>query len=307
MRRPYRSARLAVLCLFGEPARTPADNAIRCHVFPELVRVLPTPWHPLDAIILPGAFVRMTNIVARSSMARCRQLLAREPLVGSLLESIRVLRKLSPGLVVVVGVRFGGAACNDHPMDATCAFDQAGLVGMARPVTVRSLERSRPSKRCPAVGHFISLPNRSMALLSVGLDFLAVSLTAGSEQCEARALADWASLVADHRPDAVLVTLPTLTERQTDLTTASSLMTASASLGGAFVVASGHMHDFPASDPVTAETLSPYQVSRPRSAACAISAARSIDFRTSSGFRGDLSLFVAPSVKRRSGSSRAKS
>ncbi|MFZ5780174.1 MAG: hypothetical protein ACOY4R_08240 [Pseudomonadota bacterium] len=96
MRRPDRSPRLAALCLKANTVGSTKDNAVRSAIFQEVVALLRqhAEWHPLDAIVLPGGFFRLSRALGAAPFVNRKRLVERERFVASITNGLRQLEPL---------------------------------------------------------------------------------------------------------------------------------------------------------------------------------------------------------------------
>src|SRR3954471_17478530 len=106
MRRPHRSPRLATLCLQGNTAASTKSNPQRSAILAEVItRLCEQPeWHPLDALVLPGGYFRLSRALGALGFEQRRQQVEREPFVSAIKVDLRRLQSLSPDMRLVVGV-----------------------------------------------------------------------------------------------------------------------------------------------------------------------------------------------------------
>lgn len=291
MRRPTRSPRLATLCLQGNTATTTRDNAARTSVLEEVVRVLQRQrtWHPIDALVLPGGFFRLSKSLGATSFERRRNLIAGERFAAVVTAALKQLQELSPGIRLVTGVMAQPRDNTERTEQACLAFDQTGLVGAARKIFPTQAEsRGRRFMR-PFIddyrssNRFVDLPNGSLAALHSCYDLFGTAdigsgggtrraaikalrqqggrLVEGHESFRAsrdRCLEAWADLVSSWAPDVLLATIHAFERPGLDgYWQRHGIARASAAHGGALTIGAAHFLD---SLPKEGSTLAAYGV-----------------------------------------------
>lgn len=98
MRRPTRSPRLATLCLQGDTADSTKSNRERIAILDEVLARLreQAGWHPLDAILLPGGFFRLSRTLGALPFELRKQQLEAEPFISTIRNQLEQLQALSP-------------------------------------------------------------------------------------------------------------------------------------------------------------------------------------------------------------------
>lgn len=293
MRRPTRSPRLATLCLQGNTATSTKDNGNRVSVLEELVRVLRAnpAWHPIDALVLPGGFFRLSKSLGATSFERRRTLIAGERFTPAVTAALKQLQELSPGIRLVTGVMAQPRDKTERTEQACLAFDWTGLIGAARKM-FPTRDESRGRRYMSAfvddyrsTKRFIDLPNGSIALLNSCYDLFGTAdigsgssgrraairalrdqsgrLLLGDEGFRAsrdRSLAAWADLVAAKAPDVLLATIHAFERPGLDgYWQRHGIARASASLKGALSLGAAH---FLESLPTNGSTLAACDVPR---------------------------------------------
>ena len=272
MRRPSRSPRLATLCVQGLSASSTNDDTTQIMVLPELVRVLyeRTDWHPIDAVVLPGGFFHFAHSLAGVHYVRHRELLGSQRAVAAITATVGLLDLLSPGLRLVTGSLFTPPGEREPVGQASLAFDQDGLVGIAEDLFPSAPTAHRlHGNNYRAPERFIDLPSGSVALLSACYDIFGISHTGnktivrspsirpnprirgstkarhrGPDEAHDSALAEWAKLIAEHAPDVAIATVQRFDDEGLDSGWHDhGLARASASLGGAFAVGAAHLEE----------------------------------------------------------------
>jgi predicted amidohydrolase len=291
MRRPTRSPRLATLCLQGDTAASTRDNAARTSVLEETVRVLllQLTWHPIDALVLPGGFFRLSKALGASVFERRRTLISGERFTTAIISVLKQLQELSPGIRLVTGVMAQARDKTERTEQACLAFDQTGLVGAARKIFPTHAESRGRRFMTPivedyrSVHRFIELPNGSLAGLHSCYDLFGtadIGSAGGARRAAIRVLhtkggrigeghkefratrdsnvSAWADLVVSKAPDVLLATIHAFERPGLDgYWQRHGIARASAAHGGAFTVGAAHFMD---SLPQEGSTLAAYGV-----------------------------------------------
>lgn|GEM_PF-763017 len=268
-----RAPRVVQLCLHGTMA-TPEDNAKRIAMLPEIVRVLYElpDWHPIDAVILPGGFFRMSRAFGASGFASRRAAVRRERFAGAVQTAVGLLEELSPGLRLVTGVLAKPRDPTERTEQVSLAFSAKGLVASARKLFPTAQDSRGRRYISPFMDEYSSskrllqLPNGSTALLSACYDLFGAAdigidsasrrqairrlvtrkgyLTqgdAGFVDTRLACLAAWTRLIEEHRPDVALATIHRFRAPGLDgFWQRHGIARASAALNGALVVGAAH-------------------------------------------------------------------
>lgn len=291
MRRPTRSPRLATLCLQSNTATSTRDNTARISILEETVRVLRADpaWHPIDALVMPGGFFRLSKSLGATSFEQRRTLISGERFTAAITAALKQLQELSPGIRLVTGVMAQPRDKTERTEQACLAFDRTGLIGAARKM-FPTRDESRGRRYMSAfvddyrsTKRFIELPNGSVALLNSCYDIFGtadIGSGSGGRRAAIRALCDqsgrhllgdegfrasrdrclaaWADLVAAKAPDVLLATIHAFQSPGRDgYFHRHGIALASAAHRGAFTIGAAHFLD---SLPSDGSTLAAYGV-----------------------------------------------
>jgi hypothetical protein len=186
MRRPKGSPRLATLCVRGRPASDANSNKGRLALLKHsLVQLAEFSWAPLDALVLPAGYFRITRYFGPLPHAARVKSLAREPFLETLIGFCADLEREHPGIFIIVGVD------SDSPSralrgDQLClAVSKAGIVGLARKIFPTADDtRSYARYFIPAATDFaadkryVVLSSGNKALLCVSTDMFGIAESA---------------------------------------------------------------------------------------------------------------------------------
>lgn len=277
MRRPHRSPRLATLCLQGNTADSTKSNPQRSAILGEAIaRLCEQPdWHPLDALLLPGGFFRLSRTLGALSFEQRKQQVEREHFASAVKVHLTRLQSLSPKVRLVVGVMATARHKAERTEQACIAFDVTGVVGLARKMFPTSSETAGRRYMSPCLDdfsakeRFIALPNGSVALLNSCYDMFGAAdafsssstrrtairaLRRGTDHLTHRdpdfrstrdtALSRWNTLLAEHRPDVLLASIHAFERPGLDgYWQRHGIARASARFGGALVLGAAHFLD----------------------------------------------------------------
>jgi len=293
MARPNRPPRIVTLCCHGRTA-LPKDNAERIALVPQITRLLyeRPDWHPIDAVVFPGGFFRMSRPFGPSSFAQRRSAVSSEQFAKAIRVMVGILDGLSPGVRVVTGVLATPRDLTERTEQSSLAFSASTLVSVSRKIFPTAQDTRGKRYITPFVAdyssahRFLDLANGSVALLSACYDLFGVGdiatdtaarrlairrlylgrrpITHGEEAfIEARhnCLAAWTELVHEKRPDVALATIHGFRQAGQDgYWQRHGIARASAALGGALVAAGAHFQNglpYP-----TSSTLASWNVPR---------------------------------------------
>jgi hypothetical protein len=274
MRRLTRPPRIAALCVLSSTAK-PHQNLERIALLSELARILrkAPDWHSLDAIVLPGGFFRMKRAFGASTFAQRRASVSSEQFAPSAQKIVSQLQHGNPGIRLVFGVLASSSDPTERTEQSSLAFSRSGLVAVARKIfpTARDTRGKRyitpfiPDYSSPH--RLLRLANGSTAALNSCYDLLGIAdigsgavarrlairrlllgrgchITQGDEEFAAarrRCLMAWHQFVEAHQPDVALATIHRFRlPGQDSFWQRHGIAGASASLGGALVVAAAH-------------------------------------------------------------------
>jgi hypothetical protein len=97
---------IVTLCVRGKPPKSPAKNEERLRLLRRALRELAncSDWLPIDAIILPAGYFRITRYTGKLMPTKRRRHLAREPIVKAAIGALSVLERHSPSTQLVFGI-----------------------------------------------------------------------------------------------------------------------------------------------------------------------------------------------------------
>jgi len=275
----------------GNTATSTRDNAARTIILEEAVRVLKQQraLHPIDALVLPGGFFRLSKSLGPTSFEQRRTLISGERFTAAITAALEKLQKLSPGIRLVTGVMAQPRDKTERIEQACLAFDYTGLVGAARKMFPTWAESRGRRFMTPFVddyrssARFIELPNGSLAGLHSCYDLFGTADVGGGgsgrrtairalrdQSCRLllgdegfgasrdRCLVAWADLVASKAPDVLLATIHAFERPGLDgYWQRHGIARASAAHGGALTIGAAHFLD---SLPKEGSTLAAYGV-----------------------------------------------
>lgn len=273
MRRLKRPPRLATLCVHGDVATRVGDNAQRIGFLKQLTTELRrlSDWHPVDAIILPGGFFRMSRAFGATTFAQRRRLVSTEQFTGPIRRSLRSLGTQSPGIRLVAGVLARPCDVTERTEQCSLVFDQGGLVAAARKIFPTASDTRGERLLSPfqddygSPHRFFSLANGSVAVAAACYDLFGVADRAqpGTRRAAIRrlltpegpiklgdacflalrkaCLATWARQLEEQDPDVAVATIHRFAYPGADgYWQRHGIARASAALDGALVVGAAH-------------------------------------------------------------------
>ena len=127
------SPRLVTVCIQGQPARQYRTHTRRLALLADLVREINERWEKLDAVVLPGGFLRLDTSIGHLSYADRVQALNAAGFVAPIKKAVKALCH-SPGVLITFGVD-GPNYPNGDGGDQLCvAADESGIVGIGRKI-----------------------------------------------------------------------------------------------------------------------------------------------------------------------------
>lgn len=330
MRRPNRSPRLATLCLQGGTTDSTHDNKARISVLEEAIdRVVASIWHPLDAIVLPGGYFRLSHTLGTLPFPQRKLLIEREWFASALNRLLRKLQGTSDNARLIFGVTARPRHRAERTEQACIAFDASGVIGVARKMFPTSAESRGRRYMSPCIDdytskkRFVSLPNGSVAMLNSCYDLFGAADTArGSDarrlairalrqgsthtthrDTEFRSLRDgaltaWSKTVTEQQPDVLVASIHAFERPGLDgYWQRHGIARASAAFRGALTVGAAH---FLEALPNLGSPLAAAGVPRTaltagvRRTAYALPHTDSLAWTTQSGTPALLRLFVGP-------------
>jgi hypothetical protein len=183
----FRPPRIATLVVEGKPCARLVQNAARLRLLDQVLNQLSClPWGPLDALLLPGGFLRFPAWPREQDNALRQRLILEHPAGTALLSAATRLQHAHPGALLVVGIDTLRRSGEDGGQQACVAFGGSGIVGLAHKIypvdgdtnfaTLPPLMTYAADYAAPA--RFVSLPNGSRAVLCACYDAFGLSATA---------------------------------------------------------------------------------------------------------------------------------
>lgn len=276
MRGPNRSPRIAALCVLGKRAHQVSVNKPRSDLLIAAARAIANDpeWANLDALLLPGAFFRLSGYIGDKKHPTRVRLLGKEGFMPAVREAVAILAEASPGSLVVFGAdsasprrwEFGDQLCLGVGAD--------GIVGLARkiipsnPDTIHCKRVYAPSLADYASPHrFVTLPSGHKAALCSCFDMFGIcndpimlkkrgmpirDLWLANGNCprveepgfkplREQALGQWQALLDEHRPTLALSAIHAFKQPGRDgYWQRHGIAVASAALQGGFAVGAAH-------------------------------------------------------------------
>lgn len=176
MKRPTKSARIAAVCVRGKRCTNLSLNPRRLALLEKVIDQLnEAAWPDLEAVLLPGGFLRLGRSLADLTFDGRAAVLARTCIGRSLLRQARLLDKAHPGALLVVGIDGDNVGEGDDQFCA--AFSPDGVVGLARKIFPTEKDTENPERavtprltdyNCP--GRIITLAGGRRAALNACYD-----------------------------------------------------------------------------------------------------------------------------------------
>lgn len=276
MRRPHRSPRLATLCLQAGTADTTKDNAVRISVLEETItHIIASNWHPLDAILLPGGFFRLSRTLGALPFDQRKNVIEGERFAAAIKRLLQRLEGEGTHAPLIFGVTAAPRQRAERTEQACIAFDGRGAIGVARKMFPTSAETRGRRYMSPCVAdysaeeRFISLPNGSVAMLNSCYDLFGAADTArggDARRLAIRALrqgpahithrdaafratrdaaiATWKEMVAQRQPDVLMASIHAFERPGLDgYWQRHGIARASAAFQGALAIGAAHFLD----------------------------------------------------------------
>ncbi len=182
MRRLSRPPRIAALWFRGDTAKHIHDNKRRIALLNDLARApLVADWHPIDAVLLPGGFFRMSKAFGASSFDQRHEAVRKEPFAIAVSAAVGRLEVRSPGIHIVTGVLATPSDPTERTEQACLAFDANGLAAVARKIFPTSADTKGKRFVSPFADDYTSphrllpLANGSLAVLAACYDLFGVA------------------------------------------------------------------------------------------------------------------------------------
>jgi hypothetical protein len=229
-------------------------------------------WHPIDALVLPGGFFRMSRALGPVGFTERRSRVSSEKFAQAACIAVRALDKLSPGFRMITGVLATPRDLTERTEQSSLAFGGSGLVAAARKIFPTAQDSKGKQFTSPFEGdyssahRFLHLANGSVAALNACYDLFGVadigsdtgarrlairrlytkggSITRtddGFIQTRQKCLTAWTELVRQKQPDVALATIHRFRQAGQDgFWQRHGIARASAALGGALVAGAAH-------------------------------------------------------------------
>ncbi len=176
MKRPTPSVRVAAVCVRGKRCTNLAHNSRRLDLLEKVIdRLNEAAWPGLEAVLLPGGFLRLGRSLADLTFDGRAAVLARTRIGRSLLRQARRLDKAHPGALLVVGI--DGENLGEGDDQFCAAFNPEGVVGLARKIFPTEKDTENPERAvtprladydCP--GRIVTLAGGRRAALNACYD-----------------------------------------------------------------------------------------------------------------------------------------
>lgn len=330
MRRLIRPPRIVALCVRGDTAKHIRDNIGRIALFNDIARALSeADWHPIEAVLFPGGFFRMSKAFGASSFEQRHEAVRNEPFAIAVSAAVGRLKVRSPGIHIVTGVLATPSDPTERTEQACLALGANGLVSVARKIFPTSADTKGKRFVSPFADDYTSphrllpLANGSLAALGACYDLFGVADLEGGSGGRRTAIRriltrEGRVVVGDdgftaYRRSRIDAFFDLLRERNPDVALAAvhrfqapgqdgywqrhGIARASASLGGGLVVGAAHFLDrLPAAN---ASTLAAHGVEHEhilagtRRLALRLAPVAAMAIKTASG-EGILRLFTPP-------------
>lgn len=165
MKRPVPPVRVAAVCVRGKRCTNLAHNPRRLDLLERVIDHLDkAAWPELEAVLLPGGFLRLGRSLADLTFEGRAAVLARTRIGRRLLRLARHLDQSHPGALLVVGIDGDNTGEGD---DQFCvALGPFGIVGLARKIFPTEKDTENPAKAVtPRLADY-DCPGRIIALRS---------------------------------------------------------------------------------------------------------------------------------------------
>src|SRR4051812_29019420 len=135
--RQKRSPRIATVCVLGRKAtraaqQNPRRLRLMRHVIEEIVGR--PDWHPLDAVLFPGCFLRLDKFIGRLPTDERISEIERQKFAGGVCDAVRLLQTPSSGALIVFGADSTDPESEENGDQFCIAMGSTGVVGLARKI-----------------------------------------------------------------------------------------------------------------------------------------------------------------------------
>lgn len=265
--------RLATLCVQGMPATSTRDNIDRLVMLPDIVRVLKEyPDRAPEAVVLPGGYFRLSRALGATDFGRRCEILEKESIAAPIMAALDQLDCVSPGLTLVTGALATPRDASERTEQLCIAWGRSGVRGVARKIFPTKQETRGRRYVSPYVddyhdrGRVTALPLGSLVLLNACYDLFGTADVGGAGNSRRHAirrliqkrgklsvdgegfralrdecLSKFGELVSNVQPNVLIATIHGFDAPGRDgYWQRHGVARASASLGGALVVAAAH-------------------------------------------------------------------
>lgn len=191
-RQTKRSARIATLCVLGDPVQTTSANRARIKLLEKAVESIQanSSWARLDALLLPGGYFWLSRPIGPLSDTARRSAVLTQAFARAVCRLVRVLHKRSPGCIIVVGTRAKPKAKGEYLEQVCLAFSARTVVGLARKIFPTLSEATGKSRTIPYARDYgsalrvVKLASGHRAILSACYDMFGLAEIAESQASE---------------------------------------------------------------------------------------------------------------------------
>ncbi|WP_374631185.1 hypothetical protein [Ferrovibrio sp.] len=279
MRGPIRSPRIAALCVLGKRAHRVFVNKPRSELLIAAATAVAedTAWQNLDAMLLPGAYFRLSTYIGDKKHPTRIRLLAKESFMLAVRRAAASLADSSPGSVLVFGADSASPRRWEFGDQLCIGFGSEGIVGLARkvipsnPDTIHCKRVYVPALADYSSPHrFVTLPSGHKAVLNSCFDMFGICgdpamlqkrgspirdlwlangkcprvEEAGFKPLREQVLRDWQALLNEHRPTLALAAIHAFKLPGRDgYWQRHGLAVASAALNGGLAVGAAHFEE----------------------------------------------------------------
>ncbi len=242
MRGPIRSPRIAALCVLGKRAHRVFVNKPRSELLIAAASAIAEDpaWQNLDAMLLPGAYFRLSTYIGDKKHPTRIRLLAKESFMLAVRRAAASLAETSPGSLLIFGADSASPRRWEFGDQLCIGVGSDGIVGLARkvipsnPDTIHCKRVYVPSLADYSSPHrFVTLPSGHKAVLNSCFDMFGICgepvmlkkrgspirdlwlpngkcprvEEAGFKALREQALRDWQVLLDQHRPTIALAAI----------------------------------------------------------------------------------------------------
>ncbi len=279
MRGPNRSPRIAALCVLGKRAHRLSVNKARGQLLLAAAQAIAedTAWHGLDALLLPGAFFRLSGYIGDKKHPTRVRLLGKEGFMAAVREAVAIMAAASPGSLVVFGADSASPRRWEFGDQLCLGVGTSGIVGLARkiipadPDTIHCKRVYVPALVDYSSPHrFVTLPSGHKAALCSCFDMFGICSDAemtrkrgmpirdlwlpngecprvekpGFKPLREQALREWQMLLEEQRPTVALAAIHAFKRPGRDgYWQRHGVSVASASMQGGFAVGAAHFEE----------------------------------------------------------------